>query len=123
MAIEWEEGLTDEMLETAEPCNSDLKKSPLPLATAEFVKESFENILKLHEEIVASKEAQIAQLSDENAFLKESLLTIQKLYAEDRELLQLLKKEIFDLQEELEFTRRKYKMMWNQAIENYSKKS
>ncbi len=117
MALKWEEKSEEEMLETS----SNVPK-PIPLATAEFVKESFQNILTLHEEILASKDAQIKQFEEENAFLKESLLAIQKLYDEDRELLQLLKKEIFDLQEELEFTRRKYKMMWNQAIENYAKK-
>ena len=119
MALEWEEELQDGMLEETS-CEASEK---IPVATAAFVKASFENILRLHEEILASKDAQISQLHEENKLLRESLLSIQKLYDEDRELLQLLKKEIFDLQEELEFTRRKYKMMWNQAIENYDKKS
>ena len=118
MAVKWEEETHEEI-----PDLSRDGEQPLPLVTSEFVKESFQNILKLHEEILTSKDAQIAQLQEENSFLKESLLAVQKLYEEDRELLQLLKKEIFDLQEELEFTRRKYKMMWNQAIENYSKKA
>ena len=116
MALKWEEEVDVERSEASDAGAS------IPLATSEFVKESFQKILELHEEILSSKEAQIRQLQEENVFLKESLLSIQKLYDEDRELLQLLKKEIFDLQEELEFTRRKYKMMWNQAIENYSKK-
>ncbi len=116
--MKWEEETHEEI-----PDLSRDGEQPLPLVISEFVKESFQNILKLHEEILTSKDAQIAQLQEENSFLKESLLAVQKLYEEDRELLQLLKKEIFDLQEELEFTRRKYKMMWNQAIENYSKKA
>ncbi len=120
MPASWEEELSDDMLETSLLESS--KKEP-PVATATFVKESFEKVLALHEEILTSKTQQIEQLKDENAFLKETLLTVQKLYTEDRELIQILKKEIFDLQEELEFTRRKYKMMWNQAIENYSKRS
>jgi len=118
MAMEWEEELTDEMLETRMQEGENTPSVP----TAEFIKESFQAILRMHEEILSSKEAQITQLEEENRFLKESLLAIQKLYGEDRELQQLLKKEIFDLQEELEFTRRKYKMMWNQAIENYDKR-
>ena len=120
MALEWEEELNDEIFE--EGVDLDRDKKVLPLVTAEFVKESFNSVLALHEEIITSKNEQIKQLQEENAFLKESLLMVQKLYEEDRELLGLLKKEIYDLQEELEFTRRKYKMMWNQAIENYSKK-
>jgi len=119
MALEWEETLHDQEPETPDLDRDD---QPLPLVTADFVKESFRSVLKLHEALIASKDAQIAQLKEENALLKESLLSVQKLYEEDRELLNLLKKEIYDLQEELEFTRRKYKMMWNQAIENYSKK-
>ncbi len=118
MALKWEEEAHDALSETAHESSDTL-----PLATGDFVKDSFRSILALHEEILASKEAQIRHLEEENAFLKESLLSVQKLYEEDRELMQLLKKEIFDLQEELEFTRRKYKMMWNQAIENYSKKT
>jgi hypothetical protein len=119
MALEWEEELKDALIEDLD---LDTKEKFLPLVTADFVKESFQNILQLHEEILLSKDEQIKQLKEEKDFLKESLLTVQKLYTEDRELLELLKKEIHDLQEELEFTRRKYKMMWNQAIENYSKK-
>ena len=119
MALEWEEELGSGMEKAPD---LDRENRPLPLVTSDFVKESFSQILSLHEEIVSSKDAQIQQLREENYFLKESLLSVQKLYDEDRELLNLLKKEIFDLQEELEFTRRKYKMMWNQAIENYAKK-
>jgi hypothetical protein len=121
MALEWEEDLGDEMLEESKTQTS-VQADAAPIAPAAFIRQSFETVLKLHEEILSSKDAQIRQLEDENRLLKESLLGIQKLYEEDRELLQLLKKEIFDLQEELEFTRRKYKMMWNQAIENYAKK-
>ncbi len=119
MALEWEEELGSGMEKAPD---LDRENRPLPLVTSDFIKESFSQVLSLHEEIVASKDAQIQQLREENHFLKESLLSVQKLYDEDRELLNLLKKEIFDLQEELEFTRRKYKMMWNQAIENYAKK-
>ena len=120
MALEWDEELSKGGMEK-DP-DFDREESPLPLVTSDFVKESFSQILLLHEEIVSSKDAHIQQLREENHFLKESLLSVQKLYDEDRELLNLLKQEIFDLQEELEYTRRKYKMMWNQAIENYAKK-
>lgn len=121
MALEWEDDLGDEMLEESDTQTNE-HADTTPVATADFIRQSFETVLKLHEEILDSKDAQIRQLQDENRLLKDSLLSVQKLYEEDRELLQLLKKEIFDLQEELEFTRRKYKMMWNQAIENYAKK-
>ncbi len=118
MRDKWEEELDEKMLETSNESGTfshdDVK---------ELINKSFKSILALHEEILSSKNDQIEILKDENDFLKETLLDVQKLYGEDRELLELLKKEIFDLQEELEFTRRKYKMMWNQAIENYSKRS
>jgi len=94
-----------------------------PIAMADFVKQSFQTVLNLHEEVISAHALIVKEIQEENSFLKDNLLAVQKAYAEDRELLEILKKEILDLQEELEFTRRKYKMMWNQAIENYSKKS
>jgi len=91
------------------------------IATVEFVKSSFNSVLKLHEEIIASKEENLTQLKDENKLLKELILSIQDINSEDRETIDILTKQIKSLQEELEFTKRKYKLMWNKAVENYKK--
>ena len=119
MKERWQEELDDNALVESLKDESGFLDEDI----GEFVKQSFKGVLALHEEIISSKEDQIKILKDENEFLKQTLLSIQQFYNQDRELLELLKKEIFDLQDELEFTRRKYKMMWNQAIENYSKRS
>ncbi len=91
------------------------------VATSEFVKSSFEAVLTLHEQVVDAKEQTLTQLKDENIFLKESLRSIQDIYTEDRETIEILTKQIKSLQDELEFTKRKYKLMWNKAVENYKK--
>jgi cell division protein FtsB len=92
-----------------------------PIATDEFVKNSFKAVLKLHEQVVDAKEQTLEQLKSENEFLKESIKNIQDIYVEDRETIEILTKQIKALQDELEFTKRKYKLMWNQAVENYKK--
>jgi exonuclease VII small subunit len=83
-------------------------------ATAEFIKQSFNTILDIHKEVVK-------KLEDENDFLKESLYAIQDINNESRETITVLTQQIKLLQDELEFTKRKYKLMWNKAVENYKK--
>jgi hypothetical protein len=46
---------------------------------------------------------------------------MQELYDEDRKTAETLTTQLKLAQEELEFTRRKYKLMWNKAVENYKK--
>ncbi len=89
--------------------------------TLEFVKSSFKSILALHEELIREKDGSYKQLKEENELLKESLLFIQDIYEKDKEVMEIFKKEIKTLQDELEFTKRKYKLMWNQAVENYKR--
>ena len=91
------------------------------IATSEFVKNSFEAVLKLHGQVVDSKESELSQLRDENEFLKELVISIQDVNIEDRQTIDILTKQIQSLQEEVEFTKRKYKLMWNKAVENYKK--
>ena len=102
-----------------------LAKDPKPMdkniATGEFVKNSFEAVLKLHEQVVDSKESELSQLRDENEFLKDLVLSIQDVNTEDRQTIEILTKQIQSLQDEVEFTKRKYKLMWNKAVENYKK--
>ena len=97
------------------------EKPDTNVATSEFVKNSFEAVLHLHEQVVEAKEETLEQLKSENAFLKESIKSIQDVHTEDRQTVETLTNQIKILQEELEFTKRKYKLMWNKAIENYKK--
>lgn len=91
------------------------------IATSAFVKQSFEAVLKLHTEITASKEHEIESLKSYNTLLEELVKEIQEVHSEDRQTIKILQKEIENLQDELEYTKRKYKLMWNKAVENYRK--
>ncbi len=46
---------------------------------------------------------------------------MQELYDEDRKIVETLTKQLEHSQDELEFTKRKYKLMWNKVVENYKK--
>ena len=88
-----------------------------------FVKDSFKAVLQLHEEILWAKEERLISLKDENDFLKESLYAVQGVYDEDKTTIKILQDQLSNTQQELEFVKRKYKMMWNKAVENYGRKS
>jgi len=92
----------------------------IPLGT-EFVEKTIGTILQLHKEVLDGKDETLEALKSENSFLKEALLSMQTLYDEDRKTVESLNKQLKITQKELEFCRRKYKMMWNKAIENYKK--
>ncbi len=99
-----------------------LKQAKLKQAdTDSFVKESFRALLQLHEEILWEKDARINALKEENDFLKESLYAVQSVYDEDKTTIKLLQDQLAQTQKELEFVKRKYKMMWNKAVENYGR--
>ena len=90
--------------------------------TDSFVQESFKAVLQLHEEILWAKDERIISLKEENDFLKESLYAVQSIYDEDKTTIKLLQDQLSNTQQELEFVKRKYKMMWNKAVENYGRK-
>ncbi len=100
-----------------------LEKERLTPTTESFVKQSLEAILRLHEEILWAKEERLLSLREENAFLKESLYAVQNVYDEDKTTIKLLSEQLKQTQEELEFVKKKYKMMWNQAVENYGRET
>ena len=47
---------------------------------------------------------------------------MQELYDEDRKTVDTLTNQLKIAQEEVEFLKRKYKLMWNKAIENFNNK-
>jgi len=106
--------------------SEEVEASKVPImidasTTESFVKQSFEAVLRLHEEILWAKEERLLSLREENAFLKESLYAVQNVYDEDKTTIKLLSEQLKQTQEELEFVKKKYKMMWNQAVENYGR--
>lgn len=84
----------------------------------EFVEKTIGTILSMHDRVVDAKDETLVALRGENQFLKEGLLAMQELYEEDRRAIEVLTRQLRNCQEELEFTKRKYKLMWGKAIEN-----
>ena len=89
------------------------------LEGANFVEKTIGTILGLHEKVMDAKDETLDALKSENHFLKEALFSMQELYDEDRKIVETLTKQLKHAQEELEFVKRKYKLMWNKAIDNY----
>jgi len=94
-----------------------------PLIGADFVEKTIGTILGLHEKVLDAKDETLEALKSENRFLKEALFSMQELYDEDRKTIETLTEQLRHSQEEVEFLKRKYKLMWNHAVENYKKES
>ncbi len=93
----------------------------ITLEGANFVEKTIGTILGLHEKVMDAKDETLDALKSENRFLKEALFSMQELYDEDRKIVETLTKQLEHTQNELEFTKRKYKLMWNKVVENYKK--
>lgn len=74
----------------------------------------------MHEKVIDAKDETLEALKNENSFLKEALYSMQELYDEDRKTVENLNTQLKLAQEEVEFLRRKYKLMWDKTVENFS---
>jgi len=86
----------------------------------EFVEKTIGTIINLHEKVLDSKDETIEAIKVENAFLRDALASLQELYDEDRKTIHTLQEQLKLSQQEVEFMRRKYKLMWNKAIEEHT---
>lgn len=84
----------------------------------EFIEKTIGTIINLHEKVLDAKDETIEAVKVENAFLREALESLQELYDEDRKTIATLTEQLKLSQQEVEFMRRKYKLMWNKAIED-----
>jgi len=99
--------------------NKKLKNIDIKAYYTVEVKEDNE-IISLKKEIY--KDLEIVKLGEDvnkNKFLKEALISMQELYDEDRKTVETLTKQLKNSQDEVEFLKRKYKLMWNKAVENF----
>ncbi|MBN2782517.1 MAG: DUF3972 domain-containing protein [Campylobacterales bacterium] len=87
----------------------------------EFIEKTIGTIINLHEKVLDSKDETIESIKNENNFLKEALSSLQELYDEDRKTIHTLQEQLKLSQQDVEFMRRKYKMMWNKTIEEHTK--
>ena len=87
------------------------------VAQPEFVEKTIGTIISLHEKVLEAKDETISSIKEENKFLKEALESLQTIYEEDRKTIKALQTQLELSQQEVEFMRRKYKLMWNKAID------
>lgn len=87
---------------------------------AHFVEKTIGTIISLHEKVLAAKDETIMQIHGENDFLKETVTSLQELYDEDRKTIETLNEQLRLAQQEVEFMRRKYKLMWGKVIDEYA---
>ena len=100
--------------------NESLPVDSISLAGESFVEKTIGTILNLHEKVLDAKDETLEVLQRENKFLKDALYSMQELYDEDRKTIDILNSQLKHAQNEVEFLKRKYKMMWNKAIENFT---
>jgi len=90
------------------------------LVQPEFVEKTIGTIINLHEKVLDAKDETIEAVRVENSFLREALESLQELYDEDRSTIHTLQEQLKLSQQEVEFMRRKYKLMWNKAISEHT---
>ncbi len=90
------------------------------LVQPEFVEKTIGTIINLHEKVLDAKDETLDAVRVENEFLREALASLQELYEEDRQTIHTLQEQLKLSQQEVEFMRRKYKLMWNKAIEEHT---
>ena len=88
----------------------------------EFIEKTIGTIINLHEKVLDAKDETLEAVRKENEFLREALASLQEPYDEDRETIHTLQEQLKLSQQEVEFMRRKYKLMWNKAIEEHTDK-
>ncbi|UCM99893.1 DUF3972 domain-containing protein [Sulfurimonas sp. SWIR-19] len=93
------------------------------LVQPEFVEKTIGTIINLHEKVLDAKDETLEAVRVENEFLREALASLQELYDEDRKTIHTLQEQLKLSQQEVEFMRRKYKLMWNKAIDEHTGKA
>jgi hypothetical protein len=86
----------------------------------QFIEKTIGTIINLHEKVLDAKDETLEAVRAENEFLKEALDSLQELYDEDRKTIHTLQEQLKLSQQEVEFMRRKYKLMWNKAIDEHT---
>ena len=86
----------------------------------EFIEKTIGTVINLHEKVLDAKDETLEAVRTENEFLREALASLQELYDEDRKTIHTLQEQLKLSQQEVEFMRRKYKLMWNRAIDEHT---
>jgi len=99
-----------------------IEEESIPSHSSSFVEKTIGTILNLHEKVLESKDETLSAMKSENQFLKDALFSMQEVYDEDKKTIMTLTEQLKIAQEELNFMKRKYKLMWGkvatQEVEN-----
>ncbi|RDU58938.1 DUF3972 domain-containing protein [Helicobacter marmotae] len=80
-----------------------------------FVEKTISTILGLHDKVIAAKDETISAFKNENTFLKDALLSMQEVYDDDKKTMETLRAQLEASREEIEFMKRKYRLMWGKV--------
>lgn len=80
-----------------------------------FVEKTISTILGLHDKVIAAKDETISAFKNENTFLKDALISMQEVYDDDKKTMETLRAELERSREEIEFMKRKYRLMWGKV--------
>ena len=80
-----------------------------------FVERTIHTIMGLHEKVIGAKGETISAFKSENSFLKEALISMQEVYDDDKKTIDIMREELKSAREELEFMKRKYRLMWGKV--------
>ena len=86
----------------------------------EFIEKTIGTIINLHEKVLDAKDETLEAVKVENEFLREALASLQELYDEDRVTIKTLQDQLKIAQQDGEFMRRKYKLMWNKTVSEHA---
>lgn len=82
-----------------------------------FVEKTINTILGLHDKVVAAKDETISAFKNENNFLKDALISTQEVYEEDKKTIDTMRNELANAREEIEFMKKKYRLMWGKVTD------
>lgn len=92
-------------------------------SNTEFMEKTIGTILSLHEKVLSSKEETISSIKNENQFLKDALFSTQDIADDDKKTIATLREQLRIAQEEIDFLKRKYRLMWGKVIDRKSQGS
>ena len=88
-----------------------------------FVERTIHTIMGLHDKVISAKDETIAAFKSENSFLKDALISMQEVYDDDKKTIEVMREELSHAREELEFMKRKYRLMWGKVADLGNAKS
>ena len=88
-----------------------------------FVERTIHTIMGLHDKVIGAKDETIAAFKSENSFLKDALISMQEVYDDDKKTIEVMREELSHAREELEFMKRKYRLMWGKVADLGNAKS